>query len=87
MAQTNASDLARRGLGLAASILLGLSFALLCLGRAAASAPAGPAVGLIWRVNNALDDGLAGYWKFDQVSGTATINSAPLRLVRRVPPS
>jgi predicted outer membrane repeat protein len=78
MPQTKTPPLTRRSVGLAGGILLGLSLALAVLGSASASAPAAPAVGLIFRVNNALDDGLVGYWKFDQVSGTATINSAPL---------
>ena len=81
MPQSNTPPLPRRRAGIAGGILLGLSLALAVLGGASAAAPAAPAVGLIWRVNNALDDGLAGYWKFDQVSGTATINSAPLKFL------
>ncbi len=83
MSHTRAHEWAGRGLSLAASTLLGLSLVFVCLRAASASAqtPAAPAADLIFRVNNNFKDGLAGYWKFDQVSGTTTINSLPLELL------
>jgi hypothetical protein len=67
----------QRSAALAAAVLIGL--ALLALGwrAAAAQAPAAPA-GTIWFVNNTPGEGLVGYWKFDQVTNTTTVNSALL---------
>jgi predicted outer membrane repeat protein len=76
----------RRSLSLAGSLLLGLGLSVACLAGASASVaaaapPRAPVSANIWRVNNSFDDGLAGYWKFDQVSGTATLSSAPLKFL------
>ena len=89
MPHTTTRDWVRRGASLAAGLLFGLGFALVCLGSAWAASPLRPtasvsATGQIWHVNNAFDDGLVGYWKFDQLSGTATINSAPLGFLTTV---
>ncbi len=81
-----APRLATRCLGLLSASLLGLALFLACWQGAAAQAPAGlspsgaarPAASTIWHVNLFPGEGLVGYWKFDQVSGTTTLNSARL---------
>ena len=67
----------QRSFALVTSIVLGLVMLLLCWQGAAAQAPAAPA-GTVWFVNNQPGEGLAGYWKFDQVTNTTTVNSALL---------
>jgi hypothetical protein len=69
--------LGQRSAALAAATLLGLALLALCWQAAAAQAPAAPA-GATWFVNNTPGDGLVGYWKFDQVTNTTTVNSALL---------
>src|ERR1700733_2128577 len=64
---------------LAAASLAGLGLCLWCLvGAAQAHGPAGPAAATTWFVDNTPGDGLAGYWKFDQVFDGSTLNSVTL---------
>jgi len=67
-----------RFVALAAAGLTGLGLCLTCLGTAQAGAApaAGPAAGQTWFVDNTPGEGLVGYWKFDQFSGSTTLNSA-----------
>ena len=83
-----APRLATRCLGLLSAGLLGLALFLACWQGAAAQAAAeisppgrarpAAAASVIWHVNLFPGEGLVGYWKFDQVSGTTTLNSARL---------
>ncbi|MEP7355812.1 MAG: LamG domain-containing protein, partial [Anaerolineales bacterium] len=85
-------SLPRRAAALAAAVGLGLALLALCWRGVAAQAPAAaqaagaiqasaavqaPA-GAVWFVNNQPGEGLAGYWKFDQVTNTTTVNSIRL---------
>ena len=73
-----------RGAWLLAAAAAGLGLALVCLDAVAAQAapppPAAPSGSgdSIWFVDNSPGEGLVGYWKFDEVSGTHTLNSAAL---------
>ena len=71
-----------RGLAVAAATLTGLGLFFLCLSTVSAqapgSAPVEPATAQIWHVDNSPGEGLVGYWKFDQVTNSTTINSALL---------
>ena len=83
-----APRLAIRCLGLLSASLLGLALFFACWQGAAAQSPVGisapggarpaAAASTIWHVNLFPGEGLVGYWKFDQVSGTTTLNSARL---------
>src|SRR5258708_26603964 len=88
MNSPRAPQLAFRCLGLLSASLLGLALFLACWQSTAAQSAVGisapgaarpvAVANTIWHVNLFPGEGLMGYWKFDQVSGTATLNSARL---------
>ncbi len=71
-----------RAMAANAAVLSGLALFFACLRAVSAQAQAAgitdQAVAQIWHVDNNPGEGLVGYWKFDQVSGTTTLNSAAL---------
>ncbi len=71
-----------RWAALAAATLTGLGLFGLCLGtvqaQAAPATVASPSASQIWHVAATPGEGLAGYWKFDQVFDGVTFNSALL---------
>ncbi|MEP7356571.1 MAG: LamG domain-containing protein [Anaerolineales bacterium] len=82
-----------RGAWLGVALALGLGLFFGCLQTVSAQEPAapgraparahslaasGPAGTATWFVDNSPGEGLVGYWKFDEISGTRTLNSAAL---------
>jgi hypothetical protein len=70
-----------RGLWAVAAVAAGLALAALGLEAARAqAAPADPGGSgpSTWYVDNSPGEGLVGYWKFDEISNTHTLNSAAL---------
>ncbi len=68
----------------AASVAAGLGLVMICLDAVSAQVedagalPAALAVPATWFVDNSPGEGLVGYWKFDQVAVSRTLNSALL---------